>query len=374
MKNLYILLFLLIFSACDNQTKNTNNETKASVNNNEITINKQQFESEKMQLGKLTEHAFNSVVKTTGMIDVPPENKASVSTFMGGYVTKIPLLIGDKVTKGQLVASLKNIDYIEMQQQYLEVAEQINYLKNEFERQKTLFDEKITSQKNYLKAKSEYKSSLATYNGLRQKLQMMNINPNDVEQGKITSTINLYAPINGSVTKVNVSNGTFVSSESELLEIINTDHIHLELSVFEKDILKIKKEQKMQFKVPEASTKIYEAEVHLVGTTIEKDRTIKVHGHINDDEKTNFITGMFVEASIITNTKTSISIANTALIKNDENYFLLVLKAQQNGIYSFDKVKLDIGLQDESYTEILNMTTLRGKNILLNGSFMLTVE
>lgn len=374
MKNLYILLFLLIFSACDNQTKNTNNETKASVNNNEITINKQQFESEKMQLGKLTEHPFNNVVKTTGMIDVPPENKASVSTFMGGYVTKIPLLIGDKVTKGQLVASLKNIDYIEMQQQYLEVAEQINYLKNEFERQKTLFDEKITSQKNYLKAKSEYKSSLATYNGLRQKLQMMNINPNDVEQGKITSTINLYAPINGSVTKVNVSNGTFVSSESELLEIINTDHIHLELSVFEKDILKIKKEQKIQFKVPEASTKIYEAEVHLVGTTIEKDRTIKVHGHINDDEKTNFITGMFVEASIITNTKTSISIANTALIKNDENYFVLVLKAQQNGIYSFDKVKLDIGLQDESYTEILNITTLRGKNILLNGSFMLTVE
>lgn len=106
-----------------------------------------------------------------------------------------------------------------------------------------MFEEKITSQTNYLKAESTYQSSLASYNGLRQKLQMMSINPKDVEQGQISSSINLYAPINGYVTKVNISNGSFVSSSSELLEIVNTDHIHLELNVFEKDILNIKKEQ-----------------------------------------------------------------------------------------------------------------------------------
>lgn len=371
MKNLYILVFSIAFLACGNKEKTSTTEIETEINKNEISISKAQFESEKMEFGQFSEQAFNTVVKASGMIDVPPENKASVSTFVGGYVTKIPLLIGDKVTKGQLVASLKNTEFVEMQQQYLEVAEQLAYLKNEYSRQKTLFDEQISSQKNYLKAESTYKSNLATYNGLRQKLQMLDINPDAVEKGKISSTINIYSPINGFVTKVNVSNGTFVSSESELLEIVNTNHIHLELSVFEKDILKIKKEQKILFKVPEASNNSYAAAVHLVGTTINNDRTIKVHGHIDDEEKTNFITGMFVEADIICDSKKEISLPKSAIIQNDDNYYALVLKDTKEDTYQFEKIKLDVGLQDENYIQVKNYDELSTKKILTKGVFML---
>src|SRR5690606_22996412 len=122
--------------------------------------------------------------------DALPIYKSSVTSFIGGYVTKTPLLIGDKVNKGQLLVTLENPEYVEIQQNYLEVAEQLNYLKSEFTRQKTLYNENITSQKNFLKAESTYKSNLALYNGLRKKLQMMNLNPSSVEQGQISSTIN----------------------------------------------------------------------------------------------------------------------------------------------------------------------------------------
>ena len=322
MKYIYILLLSLVFVACGNSEKNNDPIIEEQVNTNKIVITKQQFESEKMQLGTLTEQVFNQTVKVNGMIDVPPQNKASVSTFIGGYITKTPLLIGDKVKRGQLVVTLENTEFIEIQQHYLEVAEQLNYLKSEFIRQQTLYNEKITSQKNYLKAESTYKSALALYNGLRKKLTMMNINPMSVEQGKLTSTINLYAPIDGYVTKVNVSNGTYVSSANEIIEIINTNHIHLELSVFEKDILKIKKDQPINFKVPESTNKIYDADVHLVGTSIdETSRTIKVHGHIHDDANTIFIMGMFVEAEIITDTQKSLALPKDAIAKIENNYY-----------------------------------------------------
>lgn len=371
MKNAYILLLAVFFLACGTKEKKTIPIIETTLDSNQIEISKQQFESEKMQLGVLAEQDFNTIVKVSGTIDVPPENKSSVSTFMSGYITKIPLLIGDKVKKGQLVASLKNISFVEIQQQYLEVAAQLTFLKEEYSRQKTLFNEKITSQKKYLNAESKYKSSLATYNGLRKKLQMMNINPNAVEQGEITSTINLFAPINGYVTKVNVSNGSFVSSESELLEIINTDHIHLELNVFEKDILKIKKDQKITFKIPEASNKSYNAEVHLVGTTINTDRTIKVHGHINDNENNNFITGMFVDAAIIYDTKNGKSLPKSAIINSENDYYAFLLKEVKGDTYIFNKVLLSIGLQNEEYLEILNPIVLEDKKILLKGAFML---
>src|SRR5210317_1141780 len=97
MKKIYVLLISMAFMACGNSEKNSDSNTVSNDISNEISISKQQFESQNMQLGKLTEQAFSAIVKANGMIDVPPENKVSVSSFIGGYVTKIPLLIGDIV-------------------------------------------------------------------------------------------------------------------------------------------------------------------------------------------------------------------------------------------------------------------------------------
>lgn len=364
----------MAFMACGNSEKNADSKPVVNDISNEITISKQQFESQNMQLGKLTEQAFSTIVKANGMIDVPPENKVSVSSFIGGYVTKIPLLIGDKVKKGQLVATLESTEFLELQQQYLELAEQLNYLKNEYNRQKNLYNENITSEKNYLKAESTYKSSLAIYNGLRKKLQMMNMDPARVEQGQLSSSFNLYAPIDGYITKVNVSNGMFVSSVNELVEIINTDHIHLELNVFEKDILKVKKEQIINFNVPEASTENYLAKVHLVGTSIDENRIIKVHGHIEETESTNFIVGMFVEANIVTDSENRMALPNEAISKIEDNHFVLLLESKTEEGFKFKKVKVDVGTKNENYTEILNGNDLNDKDILTKGSYMLLSE
>ncbi|MFY9242556.1 MAG: efflux RND transporter periplasmic adaptor subunit [Polaribacter sp.] len=370
MKKVTIFLLSLAFFACGKQETKTDTTAENKEISNQIVINKQQFENEKMELGSFSEHEFISYVTANGMIDVPPENRAIVNTFVGGYVTKIPLLIGDYVKKGQFVASLTNTDFVEIQQNYLEIAAQLNYLKNEFERQKTLFDEKISSEKNYLKAESDYKSNLAIYNGLRKKLQMMQINPSEIEKGILTTSINLYAPIDGYVTEVWVSNGSFVSSASKMMEIVNTKHIHLELNVFEKDILNVRKDQKILFKIPESSENYFDAAVHLVGTTVTNDRTVKVHGHI-EDESQHFMTGMFVEAKINYDSKKEIALPNSAIISEENQSYILVVKEQKNEETTFEKVLISIGKKDENYSQIINFDDFKDKKILLKGGFML---
>jgi len=371
MKNLYILIFSLVLVACGNSEKNLETVEEIQTVSNEIDITKQQFKGENMAFGSLSEQDFNETVQVNGLIDVPPHNKSSITTFFGGYITKTPLLVGDKVKKGQLLVTLENTEYVEIQQNYLEVAEQLNYLKSEFTRQKTLFDENITSEKNFLKAESTYKSNLAHYNGLRKKMEMMHINPASVEQGRISSTINLYALIAGYVTKVNVSNGTYVSPSDIVMEIVDTDHIHLELSVFEKDILKIKKDQVIRFKIPEASNDIFIAEVHLVGTTIdEKSRRVKVHGHI-DHTQTNFIVGMFVEAEILVSSSKSLALPKEAVIKVDDDFFALVLKEETSTEYHLEKVKINQGRETEAFVEVLNTDDLKDKQIIIKGTYML---
>ncbi len=374
MKKIIIILATLSIISCNNKPETTNVklQTKEHEHGDEIHISKKQFESSKMELGSLSKQNFQEVVKTTGMIDVPPQSKEIITSFYGGYVKKSNLLIGDKVRKGQAVVTIENPEFVDMQQAYLEAKEQLDYLKNEYDRQKTLFDEEITSKKKYLKAQSDYNRKKATYNGLRKKLQMLNISTSSVELGNITSVITLYSSINGSVTKTNVSKGTHISPANEIMEITNTDHIHIELTAFEKDAMKIKKGQEIIFKIPEASGKQFDAEVHLVGKAIdEKTRTIKIHGHLHDETKNTFNIGMFVEAEIEVANQETMALPQTAVIENGEHYVVLKLEQQENGNYTFEPIEVEIGKTYKGYTEIVSDKIKPSDKILTKGGYSL---
>jgi cobalt-zinc-cadmium efflux system membrane fusion protein len=310
------------------------------VNTGLIQVTQVQFDQGGMTLGRIEEKNFNSTVTVNGMIDVPPENRAVVTATMGGYIKTTPLLIGDVVRKGQLLVTLENPDFIALQQQYMEVSEQLTYLKSEYHRLISMKTENITSQKSYLKAESSYKTAVATHTGLDKQLRMLNLSPASARAGNFNSIVSINAPISGSITKVNITKGSYVSPATEILEIIDTDHIHLELSVFEKDIMKIKKGQKINFNIPEADSETYHADVYLAGTSVQQDRTIKVHGHIENDEGNNFLTGMFLNAQIITASAQSKALPSGAFVEVDGLFYILVLDKKEGGTYFFHKKEI----------------------------------
>ena len=352
---------------------NSKNEADMSIQQSDdrIKVSKEQFKQNNMALGSLEEKAFPIRVKVNGMIDVPPENKAVVNSITGGYIKTIPLLVGDIVKKGQQLATIENPEFVRMQQEYMEVKEQLNYLKSEYERQNKMFKENIISQKVYLKAESQYKTANASYRGLKKQLSMLNINPIKVEEGQITSIVNIYAPISGSVTKVNVSKGSYVSPTTLILEIIDNDHVHIELSVFEKDIMTIKKDQKIIFSIPEASDKTYEAKVYLVGTAIEANRTIKVHGHPQDDSQ-HFLTGMFVNAEIIIDNTTAMALPENAFVSLENDAYILVLDEEKDANFYFKQVKVEAVKTANGFTELKDFKALKKTDkVLVNGAFSL---
>ncbi|SIR33199.1 efflux RND transporter periplasmic adaptor subunit [Maribacter ulvicola] len=370
-----IFIFAIILS-CGNQENKTNDSTALEANTDDrIKITQQQFNQSKMSLGKMAESDFPVIVTTAGMIDVPPENRAVVSATMGGYIKTTPLLVGDKVRKGQLLVTIENPEFVTLQQQYMEVNGQLSYLKAEYERQQTMVAENISSQKSFLKAESDYNTGIARYNGLKKQLRMLHISPDQVEKGNINSVATIYAPIGGSITSVNISKGTYVSPATSIMEIINNDHIHLELSVFEKDIMKIEKGQVVEFRIPEASKETYRAEVYLVGTSIGQNRTIKVHAHIENEEQANFLTGMFVEANIIIEKSTQISLPSDAIVEVNNESFVLLLEERKGDIYYFKQIPVNILGSYENKSWVSNSSTFKQETqFLTKGAFSLIGE
>jgi len=377
LKSIFILVAVLFIFSCGDSEKENSEESATSSSDGGIQLSFAQFEGSDMELGKIEVNSFPVSIETTGMIDVPPENKAMVSSFADGYVRETPLLIGDEVKKGQFLVSLENPDYVQMQQDYLDAMQQMNYLKSEYQRQKTLLEEKITSERNFLRAESEYKRNLAKYQALRKKLQMLNLNPDAVEKGNISSTIRIYAPISGSITEMNINNGMYVSAADELMQIIDRDHLHIELNVFEKDVMKIKKGQDIRFSIPEANTDTIKGQVHLVGTSIsEEKRTVKVHGHFKDEQKKNSLaTGMFVEAEIITDKRKAKALPAESIVSMDNTNYVLVLDTKTDSNYTFKRRKVLPGDTFNGFTIIKNSADFnQDTQFLTKGAFTLITE
>ncbi|QFZ53668.1 efflux RND transporter periplasmic adaptor subunit [Oceanihabitans sp. IOP_32] len=372
-KTVLLSLIFTLFSCGEKSSQSTENESDDRATENEhIQVTQAQFQQSNMSLAQLEEKSFPTLVNVNGMIDVPPANRAVVSATMGGYIKTAPLLVGDKVRKGQVLLSIENPEFISMQQQYMEVNGQLTYLKSEYDRQTTMKAENITSQKSFLKAESDYKSALARHTGLEKQLRMLNISPSQVRAGIISSVVNMYAPVSGSVTKINVTKGAYVSPATEILEIIDNKHIHLELSVFEKDIMKVKKGQEITFKIPEVSTEAFKATVYLVGTTIMDNRTITVHAHINDEANHNFLTGMFVEAVIVTASNSAKALPSESVIEVDGTSYVLVLNKKEGDTYYFSQEKVKVIASYEGFSKIENIDNFsENTKFLAKGAFSL---
>lgn len=370
---------VVVLAACSSntETKNSEEEAQNTADENVYVLNTTQFTSSGMKLGKLENREFHEVVKANGVFDVPPENTASVSSYFGGTVKNITLLSGERVKKGQVLFTLENPDYVQLQQDYLEAKGQLAYLQSDYERQKNLVQDNITSQKNYLKAESDYVVTKVKVESLAKKLALMNINPNGLSIETIRSSVNIISPISGYVTRVDVTRGSYLNPSQHAVTIVNTDHLHLELNIFEKDISKVHIGQTIQFSTQSDKSKKFNAIVHLVNKTVDSDnRTIGLHGHLVDEKlSAGFNPGVYVEADILTITESRLALPEEAIVEVENKYFALVLTSSSNDGYTFVKKEIKTGSTGNGYTEILNSIDF-GENteFLIKGAFNLITE
>lgn len=377
-QNIFFLVLGILIISCGSQEGDSTEALDISENphTDELTITRAQFEAAEMQLGTIETKAFARQIKANGYIDVPPDQKASVSVKLGGFVKSVTILPGDRIAKGKVLFTLENPEFIQLQQEYLENHAQLKYLQSDYERQKALADENIASQKNFLKAESDYKVVQARVQGLEEKLKMLNVNIKSLEAGTIASVVHVYAPISGYVSKVNISLGVSVSPDEVAVELVDTDHMHAELQVFEKDVVDIRKGQKFSFRTAGSGT-WYDGDVYLVGKTIESgSRTVSIHGHIHDEKNVpNLLPGLYLEATIEVASVERPVLPTEAVVSVDDTKYVLMLLEQTPDEFRFKRLEVTAGQFNNQWTEIVNASAIEpNSKFLIKGAFNLVVE
>lgn len=326
----YILLIpvLLFASSCSNSYNSDKVESSGSSidreQNRQVSLTPQQVANAEVQTGSPTLDTLSENIQASGMIQLPPNSRASINAPFESFIDKIYYLEGHHVKKGQVLVSLKHPTFIQMQQEYQQAVSQLNFLEQELERQKTLSEANVSAKKKYQQTQAEYDNMKSQRNALAEKLKMIGIDPQSVSNGNIQSTVYLTAPFSGIVANVTGFKGQSVLPQQSILEVLNPKEVYLELNVFEKHINKIAPAQTVNFTISSfENSPTYSAKISSVGSSLDlNSRTITVIAQFN--HQVELISGLYVEAKILSDPKTFYTLPEEALIREGDSTFVFV--------------------------------------------------
>jgi cobalt-zinc-cadmium efflux system membrane fusion protein len=382
-KIVYILfIFLSGFALCSCGDKEKTTVTEAGADHteeedeNQVELTPEQFKNAGVELGKIEQKQISGTIKVNGILDVPPQQLVTISVPLGGFLKNTSMLEGTRVRKGQVIAIIENLEFIQIQQDYLEAKSQLEQAKADYDRQLELAKENVNSQKTVQQAKTAYETWKAKAGGLREKLNVIHVDVSALEKGEMKSSINLYAPIDGYVTEVNGNIGKFMNPSDVLFEIVDTEHLHAELIVFEKDVPKLKIGQKVRFTLANESTERM-ATVFLIGREIGTDRTVQIHCHI-DKEDTELLPGMYLSALVETSGALVSALPNEAIVDHQGRKYIFVLsgKAEQPAAEGrhFTMVEVQTLSSELGFTEVAVPDSFARAEIVVKGAYSILSE
>ena len=387
-----IFLLLIFLVSCQNKTTQQKKETDSKAHNethgdtheednekeetlNFVTLQQKQLEVMDIELGTTKKVNLGKTLKVNGQLELPPQKRASISAIVGGRIESVAVIEGDYVKKGQIIARLNNPQFITIQREYLTAKSNYSFLEKDYLRKKELLKDGITSQKSFQQAEAAYNDGKSALNAAKSMLQLIGINISVLEKGQIISSIPVVSPIKGYIQNIAINIGKFVAPEQEMFEIVDNEHLHIGLKVFEKDIDKAKVGQKITFALTTRPDKIYEAEIFALGSAFDMDtRAVKVHAKIIGTHE-GLLTGMFVEARITTSNKEVSALPEGAFVTEKGLDYIFIQKEKDKDNITLEKVQINRGISDLGFSEVVFIDEIP-KNIVVvtKGAYYVNAE
>ncbi|WP_439515956.1 efflux RND transporter periplasmic adaptor subunit [Sediminibacterium sp.] len=368
MKKYMLSIAMVVLLSCGTKEEAATEVVKEEKQETMVELNAEQLKNAGITIGYPAEMDMHSTIKVNGVVDVPPQGMVSVSFPLGGYLKSSHLLPGMGVKKGEVIAILEDQSYVQLQQDYLMAKAKMEFLNTDLSRQKELSEQDAASKKTYQQASSDFKIQQVLIRSLEEKLKIVGIDPEKLSVNTITRTISLRSPINGYVTKVNVNIGKYVNPADVLFELVDPDDIHAALTVFEKDIMQIKKGMRASVTLADKPGKKYEVDVILVTRNVDENRGGLVHCHF-ENANHELLPGMFLNGSFELDNKKAIVVPESAVVRYQSKPYIFIAKDSSR----FEMMEVEIGIVDRQMVELKTKENIdwRQQKVVLKNAYSL---
>lgn len=351
-----ISILILVLSACSSSAPEQMKQPRVETN---ISLNAEQLKNAGVEFGTATLKSIGLLIQANGKIEVPPQNKTIIAAQFGGFIKSVKVLDGMLVQKGQTLFTIEDPLLIELQQDFIEVTGNLEFLSAELERQTSLVKQEAGSLKTYQQAKSNFVAAQARKNGLKAKLAMAGLSLSKLNNGTIQSEIPIVAPFSGVVTKLTLSVGSYADPKDHLMEIIDLKHAHAEVIVFEKDLKHLKVGQTVQLALTD-NNEMVTGKVFLIGKEVAQDRTVLVHCHL-DKENSTIAPGSYFKAIIRTGTSEEYCLPSDAIVELN-NKKVVFIPTKKGKVTTFNPEEVNVLSTENEWTAF----EFKSKKIKLN--------
>jgi cobalt-zinc-cadmium efflux system membrane fusion protein len=378
----YILISLLMWAGLSCSTPATENgaasadagaEPAAPANDpgivRQVSFDPQQMRNVGIEVGKPLWKSISGTLTLQGKIDVPPQSTISLSFPLGGYLKSTTMLPGMRVRKGQVLAELEDMQFIQLQQDYLTARAKFELAESEYVRQKDLNQHKAASDKVFQQAKAEMETQRILMNALARKLEVIGIAPKTLTPDNISKTVPILSPINGFVSKVNVNVGKYTAPTDMLFELVDPKDIHLALSVFEKDLSTLSVGQHVTAYANADPSKKFTAEIILIGKSLTDDRMAEVHCHF-DHYSAALVPGMFMNGEVAVAPGKALTVPEEAVVRWENRSFVFL--EREPG--SFEMVEIQPGMVADGFQQITGAGIGEDSKIVVRNAYSLLMK
>ncbi|WP_448824168.1 efflux RND transporter periplasmic adaptor subunit [Capnocytophaga gingivalis] len=372
----FILITLFTLSACNNNTSTADHQEAEEENHHEeentTTLTQTQIKTVDIRLGHIEQKALTATLKANGVLSVPADHQAKVSTIYTGIIQSVKVEIGAYVHKGQVIATISNPDFLQQQQRLLTVNSQIELAQQELDRQQILYEGNAGTGKNLQAATTQLRTLRTEKAALEEQIRLMGLNPKTLTNEGMQSTLAVVAPISGNISAVYTNNGAYVDASTPIVEIIDNSSLHLHLQVYERDLPYIKVGQQVHFNPTNNTSGEYDAQVYNIAASFENEsKSIIVHCHVEGD-KQGLISGMNVTGVISLDKETAPAVPNDAIVEDSGKSYIFVVTHTDNKETTFEKIEVAKGASESGYTAIAPVKPITSEQtIATKGAFFI---
>ncbi|XAZ82155.1 efflux RND transporter periplasmic adaptor subunit (plasmid) [Fibrella sp. ES10-3-2-2] len=278
--------------------------------------------------GRIEYRNLGQLLQVNGRLAAPAQSQVAITALQGGFVRSLPLLPGQPVRKGQVLARIENPDLVQFQQDYAENVSRLTYLDAEYARQKELSEQNVSALKVFQQTASERNQVRSRLGGLAQRLRLVGLSPQAALDGKFSATYVVTASVSGIVTDVTATVGQYVQPADVMARLTSNQGLYAELTVFEKDLSQLREGQRVSLRLNNEGGRERSGRITYINREIEADRSVRVVARL-DQPDARLAPNTFLKATLDLGDSRVTALPEEAIVSAEGKDYIFIVTDEQ---------------------------------------------
>jgi cobalt-zinc-cadmium efflux system membrane fusion protein len=315
-------------------------------------------------------------IEATAAVELNGDRVAKVSARTSGRLVKITASQGDAVKANQPLAYFDSPELGQAWAEYSKAKGRAEASRNNVAREETLFEKKISPEKDVVRARQELAEAEADLSFAHEKFHLLGVDIDRFEMKHESEhrhpLIAIASPISGTVIERTATQGEVVGPDKTIFTVADLSSLWVVIDLYEKDIGRVRKGTPVQVATAAYAEKNFQGVISHIGDVMdEKTRTVKARVEV-ENAKRLLKPGMFATVSIDvkgSQTEQAFLVPDEAVLMDGEERFVFVM----TGPETFEKREVRPGRTLGKNVEIIAGLE-SGDNVAVTGAFILKSE